>query len=112
MEGEQRRLPGRQAGSALPTPLTRLFIPSYAATIRNMSMLEMLFALLLVSLLAGVGVVAVLEWSMVRRTEGNARDVAKPKALAQAGGTAQLPSTTEARERTVTTDRPTVGPSA
>src|SRR2546430_15087029 len=72
MEGEQRRLPGRQAGSALPTPLTRLFIPSYAATMRNMSVLELLFALLLVCLLAGVGVVAGLGLGILRRPGGNA----------------------------------------
>ena len=103
MEGEQRRLPGRQAGSALPTPLTRLFIPSYAATMRNMSVLELLFALLLVCLLAGVGVVAVLVWSIVRRTEGNARDVAELKARVQAGGQAHETSAAEVRERLANT---------
>src|SRR5437870_7396307 len=103
MEGEQRRLPGRQAGSALPTPLTRLFIPSYAATMRNMSVLELLFALLLVCLLAGVGVVAVLVWSIMRRTEGNARDVAELKARVQAGGQAHETSAAEVRERLANT---------
>src|SRR2546421_12415774 len=103
MEGEQRRLPGRQAGSALPPPLTRLFIPSYAATMRNMSVLELLFALLLVCLLAVVGVVAVLVWSIVRRTEGNARDVAELKTRVQAGGQAHETSAAEVRERLANT---------
>src|SRR2546430_1474338 len=77
MEGEQRRLPGRQAGSALPTPLTRLFIPSYAATMRNMSVLELLFALLLVCLLAGVGVAAGLGLGILSPDPSHTPDVAR-----------------------------------
>ena len=70
---------------------------------RNMSVLELLFALLLVCLLAGVGVVAVLVWSIVRRTEGNARDVAELKARVQAGGQAHETSAAEVRERLANT---------
>src|SRR5256886_1191307 len=42
--------------------LTVLSIPSYGATMRKMSVLELLFALLLVCLVAGVGFVAALVW--------------------------------------------------
>src|SRR5207247_4138565 len=70
---------------------------------RNMSVLELLFALLLVCLLAGVGVVAVLVWSSARRTEGNARDVAELRARVQAGGQAHETSAAEVRERLANT---------
>ncbi len=41
-----------------------------------MSVLELLFALLLVCLMAGMGLVAFLVWSLVRRSEAQAADVA------------------------------------
>ena len=44
---------------------------------RKMSLLELLFALLLVCLLALMGGVAFLVWNLVRRADGQARDVAE-----------------------------------
>src|SRR6059058_5347920 len=76
-----------------------LFIPRSRATIRNMSLLELLFALLLVCLMAGTAVVGVLVWSLVRRAEAHARDVAELKARVQAGGQSQETQAAELRER-------------
>src|SRR5438132_916930 len=53
---------------------------------RNMSVLELLFALLLVCLGVGIGFVIFLAWNLVRRAEGQARDVAELKARLQPGG--------------------------
>src|SRR3989441_9202194 len=79
--------------------LTVLSIPSYGATMRKMSVLELLFALLLVCLVAGVGFVAALVWGLVKRTEGHARDVAELRTRLQAGGQAQETHAAELRER-------------
>ncbi|HET7419992.1 MAG TPA: DNA recombination protein RmuC [Candidatus Dormibacteraeota bacterium] len=54
-----------------------------------MSSLELLFALLLVCLLTGLAAVAVLVWNLVRRADGQARDVAELKAGLLAGGQTQ-----------------------
>src|SRR5256712_7980891 len=85
--------------SAIKVMLTVLSIPSYGATMRKMSVLELLFALLLVCLVAGVGVVAALVWGLVKRTEGHARDVAELKTRLQTGGQAQETQAAELRER-------------
>src|SRR5713226_6722353 len=53
-------------------PLTGLSIPNSQTTMPNMSLLELLFALLLVCVLAGTGGVAALAWSLVRRADGQA----------------------------------------
>ena len=66
---------------------------------RKMSVLELLFALLLVSLLAGFGLVGALVWSLVRRAEGQAMDVAELKARLQSGGQSQETQAAELRER-------------
>lgn len=66
---------------------------------RKMSVLELLFALLLVCLLAGMAGVAFLVWSLVRRAEGQARDVAELKIRLEAGGQAQGTHASELRER-------------
>src|SRR5207245_9550115 len=79
--------------------LTVLSIPSYGATMRKMSVLELLFALLMVCLVAGVGFVAALVWGLVKRTEGHARDVAELRTSLQAGGQAQETQAAELRER-------------
>src|ERR1700746_3573052 len=79
--------------------LTGLFIPRLRATMRNMSVLELLFALLLVCLMAGTGVVAALVWSLVRRADGQARDVAELKARIQSGGQTQETQAAEIRNR-------------
>jgi DNA recombination protein RmuC len=66
---------------------------------RNMSVLELLFALLLVCLMAGIAVVGALVWSLVRRSEGQARDVAELSARLQSGGQTQATQAAEIRER-------------
>src|SRR5437016_372998 len=55
--------------------LTTLYVPSFRAKIPNMSALELLFALLLVCVLASIGGVAWLVWSLVRRADGQAAEV-------------------------------------
>jgi len=66
---------------------------------RKMSLLELLFALLLVCLLAVMGGVAFLVWNLVRRAEGQARDVAELKLRLEAGGQSQTSQSAELRER-------------
>src|SRR5256712_3965538 len=98
--------------SAIKVMLTVLSIPSYGATMRKMSVLELLFALLLVCLVAGVGFVAALVWGLVKRTEGHARGVAEPGPSLQAGGQAQEPHAAELRERLSNPRAPMEGPKA
>ena len=76
-----------------------LFIPRIKTTIRKMSLLELLFALLLVCLMAGISIVGALVWSLVRRADGQAREVAELKARLQAGGETQESQAAELRER-------------
>ncbi|MGH7765683.1 MAG: hypothetical protein ACREOM_14830 [Candidatus Dormibacteraceae bacterium] len=64
-----------------------------------MSVLELLFALLLVCVLAGLGGVAALVWSLVRRADGHARDVADLKGRLESGGNTQQVQAAELRER-------------
>src|SRR5690348_11812643 len=85
--------------SAIELMLMGLFIPRLRATMRNMSVLELLFALLLVCLMAGTGIVAALVWSLVRRADGQARDVAELKTHVQTGGSTQEIQAAEMRER-------------
>ena len=66
---------------------------------RKMSLLELLFALLLVCLLAVMAGVAFLVWNLVRRAEGQARDVAELKLRLEAGGQSQTSQSAELRER-------------
>jgi DNA recombination protein RmuC len=66
---------------------------------RKMSVLELLFALLLVCLLAGLGIVGALVWNLVRRADGQARDVAELTARLQSGGQTQESQAAELRER-------------
>ena len=66
---------------------------------RKMSVLELLFALLLVCLVLGIAFVGALVWSLTRRSEGQARDVAELKARLQAGGQTQESQAAEIRER-------------
>ena len=65
---------------------------------RKMSVLELLFALLLVCLMAGLTVVGVLVWNLVRRSEHQARDVAELKARLLAGGQSQDTQSAALRE--------------
>jgi DNA recombination protein RmuC len=66
---------------------------------RKMSVLELLFALLLVCLVTGVGFVGALVWSLVRQSTTQARDVAELKSRLQAGGQTQETQAAELRER-------------
>lgn len=65
----------------------------------HMSLLELLFALLLVCVLIAVGVVAALVWSLVRRADGQVRDVAELRARLETGGHTQESQAAELRER-------------
>src|SRR2546426_5434628 len=64
-----------------------------------MSVLELLFALLLVCLIVGIGVVGFLVWNLSRGAEGHARDAAELKPRLQAGGQTQETQAAELRER-------------
>jgi DNA recombination protein RmuC len=66
---------------------------------RNMSVLELLFALLLVCLVAGVGLIGALVWNLVRRAEDQVREVAELRTRLQAGGQTQESQAAELRER-------------
>jgi DNA recombination protein RmuC len=65
----------------------------------HMSLLELLFALLLVCVLIAVGVVAALVWSLVRRADGQVRDVAELRARLETGSVTQESQAAELRER-------------
>ena len=64
-----------------------------------MSALELLFALLLVCVLASIGGVAWLVWSLVRRADGQARDVADLRGRLERGDVTQDAQAAELRER-------------
>ncbi len=66
---------------------------------RNMSLLELLFALLLVCVLAGTAAVAVLALSLVRRADGQALAVAELRRRLETGGLTQESQAAEIRER-------------
>src|SRR5437660_1411205 len=76
-----------------------LFLPIFRATIHHMSPLELLFALLLVCVLAATGGVAVLVWNLVRRADGQAREVAELRGRLDLGSTSQDARAAELRER-------------
>ncbi len=76
-----------------------LSIPSFRTRIHHMSPLELLFALLLVCMLAATGVVAFLVWNVLRRSEGQAREVAELRGRLEMGGTAEDNRAAELRER-------------
>src|SRR5260370_12863574 len=65
---------------------------------RKMPVLELVCALFLVCLLGGLGLVGALVWSLVRRAEGQAMDVAELKARLQSGGQSQETQAAELRE--------------
>src|SRR5712692_6814778 len=79
--------------------LTGLSIPTFGTTMPNMSLFELLFALLLVCVLAGVSAVAVLAWSLVRRADGQAAVVAELRQRLDTGGLTQESQAAEIRER-------------
>src|ERR1700730_4612077 len=84
---------------AIKVRLTGLYIPSLEATIPHMSLLELLFALLLVCFLAAVAGVAALVWSLIRRADGQIRDVAELRSRLDSGGITQQSQAAELRER-------------
>src|SRR2546427_12002421 len=90
---------GRCIGCAIKVRLTGLFIPTSRATMPNMSLLELLSALLLVCVLLAVGVVAALVWSLVRRADGQVRDVAELRSRLESGGVTQESQAAELRDR-------------
>src|SRR2546428_12974744 len=90
---------GRCIGCAIKVRLTGLFIPTSRTTMRNMSLLELLFALLLVCVLLAVGVVAALVWSLVRRADSQVRDVAELRSRLEPGGVTQESQAAALRER-------------
>jgi DNA recombination protein RmuC len=65
----------------------------------HMSLLELLFALLLVCVLAGTGVVAVLVLNLVRRADRQAVAVAELRSRLETGGLTQESQASEMRER-------------
>jgi DNA recombination protein RmuC len=65
----------------------------------HMSVFELLFALLLVCVLTGVGAVVVLAWSLVRRADGQAVAVAELRQRLETGGLTQESQASEMRER-------------
>src|SRR4029077_19371827 len=90
---------GSGSRRAIWVRLTGLFIPTSRTTMPNMSLLELLFALLLVCVLLAVGVVAALVWSLVRRADGQVRDVAELRSRLEAGSLTQESQASELRER-------------
>ena len=66
---------------------------------RHMSPFELLFALLLVFIVAAVAGVAVLVLALVRRAEGQARELAEVRAQLTLGGQSQESSQAELRDR-------------
>ncbi len=65
----------------------------------HMSLLELLFALLLVCVLAGTGAVTILVWSLVRRADGQAIAVDEMRRRLDTGGLTQESQAAEIRER-------------
>src|SRR5438128_1621889 len=65
----------------------------------HMSLFELLFALLLVCVLAGVAAVALLAWNLTRRADGQATAVAELRQRMETGGLTQESQSAEIRER-------------
>jgi DNA recombination protein RmuC len=65
----------------------------------HMSLPELLFALLLVCVLGAVAWVGTLVWSLIRRADGNAREVAELRGRLETGGLRQDSQAAEVRER-------------
>src|SRR5690348_12436333 len=89
-------LPGRGLISAIEAMLTGLSRARFGARILNMSLLELLFALLLVCLMAAT---AFLVWNLLKQSEVHARDVAELKLRLASGGQSQDSQAAELRER-------------
>src|SRR5438067_743653 len=83
--------------------LMDLFSTLLGATIHHMSALELLFALLLVCMLAATGAVAALVWNLVRRADLHSSDVAELRNRLERGGATQDAQAAELRERLTNT---------
>src|SRR4029077_7622144 len=79
--------------------LTPLSIPTSRTTMPHMSLFELLFALLLVCVLAGVAAVALLAWNLTRRADGQSAAVAELRLRMETGGLTQESQSAEIRER-------------
>src|SRR6266699_1072516 len=92
---------GRSSSSSAPilVTLTRLSIPTSRTTMPHMSLFELLFALLLVCVLAGVAAVALLAWNLMRRADVQALAVAELRQRLDTGGLTQESRASELRER-------------
>src|SRR6266699_5827403 len=92
---------GRSSSSSAPilVTLTRLSIPTSRTTMPHMSLFELLFALLLVCVLAGIAAVALLAWNLTRRADGQAAAVAEMRQRMESGGLTQESQSAEIRER-------------
>src|SRR5579859_7714018 len=77
---------GKGLISATEPMLMDLFYTLLGATIHHMSPLELLFALLLVCMLAATGAVAALVWNLVRRADLHSSDVAELRSRLERGG--------------------------
>src|SRR5712692_132275 len=87
------------SGVAIFLRLTPLSIPTSRTTMPHMSLFELLFALLLVCVLAGVAAVALLAWNLTRRADGQAAAVAELRQRMETGGLTQESQSAEIRER-------------
>src|SRR5713226_7050260 len=85
--------------SAIWLTLTPLFIPLARTKMRKMSLAELLFALLLVCLVAGLVWVATLIRDLGRRTSTQLLEVADLKSRLAVGGQTQESQAAELRER-------------
>lgn len=65
----------------------------------HMSLLELLFALLLVCVLAILGGLAALVWGLVKRAEADSREVSELRGRLESGGTTQEAQAADLRER-------------
>src|SRR5260370_1756968 len=86
-------------GVAISVRLTGLSRPAWRSTMPDVSLFELLFALLLVCVLTGVAAVAVLAWSLVRRADGQAVAVAELRRRLETGGLTQESQASEMRDR-------------
>src|SRR5712671_7986444 len=87
------------SSAAIEVRLTVLSIPTSRITMPHMSLFELLFALLLVCVLAGVAAVALLAWNLVRRADGQSLAVAELRQSLDMGGLTQESRASELRER-------------
>ncbi|TMB98352.1 MAG: DNA recombination protein RmuC [Chloroflexi bacterium] len=87
------------SSAAIEVRLTGLSIPTSGATMPHMSLFELLFALLLVCVLAGIVAVAFLAWNLIRRADGQAAAVAELRQRLDTGGLTQESRASELRER-------------